>query len=86
MVTSDGKLCVCNEICENMAKFKKIYSKKVARGSLFEKSFNENFIDSLKFYQSTLSSGPTLVITGDKKKEDGTIEKAKSKRTKPHFP
>lgn len=44
IVTSDGKLSVCNEVCENLAKFKRIKNKK-------------DYIDCLKFFQSNLSSG-----------------------------
>ena len=43
-MTSEGKLSVCNEICENLAKFKSIKNKK-------------EYIDCLKFFQSNLSSG-----------------------------
>eukprot|EP00347_Sterkiella_histriomuscorum_P011602 403371825 len=48
VVTSEGKLCVCNEICENLAKFKRIKNKK-------------GDIDCLKFYQSNLSSAQALM-------------------------
>ena len=44
IVTSEGKLCVCNEVCETLAKFKRIKSKK-------------GYLDCLKFFQSNLSSG-----------------------------
>lgn len=44
IVTSEGKLCVCNDICENMAKMHRIKKTK-------------QYIDCLKFFQSTLSSG-----------------------------
>lgn len=44
IVTLEGKLCVCNEVCENLAKFKRIKNKK-------------EYIDCLKFFQSNLSSG-----------------------------
>lgn len=37
IVTSEGKLCVCNEVCENLAKFKSIKNKK-------------EYIDCLKFF------------------------------------
>ena len=42
-MTSEGKFKVCNEICENLAKFKRIKNKK-------------SYLDCLKFYQSNLSS------------------------------
>lgn len=47
IVTSEGKLCVCNDICENLAKFHKIKK-------------NKSYLDSLKFFQSTLSSGQSI--------------------------
>ena len=47
IVTSEGKLCVCNDICENLAKFNKIKKTK-------------NYLDCLKFFQSTLSSGQSI--------------------------
>jgi hypothetical protein len=37
IVTSEGKLCVCNDICENLAKFNKIKKTK-------------NYLDCLKFF------------------------------------
>ena len=46
-MTSEGKLCVCNDICENLAKFHKIKK-------------NKSYLDCLKFFQSTLSSGQSL--------------------------
>ena len=46
-MTSEGKLCVCNDVCENMAKFHIIKKTK-------------SYIDCLKFYQSTLSSGQSI--------------------------
>lgn len=47
IVTSEGKLCVCNDICENLAKFHKIKK-------------NKQYLDCLKFFQSTLSSGQSI--------------------------
>jgi hypothetical protein len=47
-VTSEGKLCVCNEICEYLAKFKRIKNKK-------------GYLDCVKFFQSTLSSGKNFL-------------------------
>jgi hypothetical protein len=47
IVTSEGKISVCNDICENLAKFHKIKKSK-------------NYVDCLKFFQSTLSSGQQL--------------------------
>lgn len=44
IVTSEGKLSVCNEVCENLAKFHRIKNKK-------------EYLDCLKFFQSNLSSG-----------------------------
>jgi hypothetical protein len=52
IVTSEGKLSVCNEICENLAKFKRIKNKK-------------DYIDCLKFFQSNLSSGKTYTGATD---------------------
>ena len=40
-------MCVCNDICENLAKFHKIKK-------------NKSYLDCLKFFQSTLSSGQSL--------------------------
>ena len=48
VVTSEGKLCVCNEICENLAKLKRIKNKK-------------GYLDCLKFFQSNLSSAKALL-------------------------
>mmetsp|Transcript_15889 Transcript_15889/g.24473 ORF Transcript_15889/g.24473 Transcript_15889/m.24473 type:complete len:104 (-) Transcript_15889:620-931(-) len=47
IVTSEGKLCVCNDVCENLAKFYKIKNDK-------------SYLDCLKFFQSTLSSGQNI--------------------------
>lgn len=47
IVTSEGKLCVCNDICENLAKFNKIKK-------------NKSYLDCLKFFQSTLSIGQNI--------------------------
>lgn len=47
IVTTEGKLCVCNDICENLAKLHRIKKTK-------------SYIDCLKFFQSTLSSGKSL--------------------------
>ena len=37
-------MCVCNEICENLAKLKRLKN-------------NKGYLDCLKFFQSNLSSG-----------------------------
>ena len=47
IVTSEGKLCVCNDICENLAKLDRIKK-------------NKSYIDCLKFFQSILSSGLSI--------------------------
>ena len=54
VVTSEGKLCVCNDICEQMAKFERLRKKK-------------GYIDCLKFAQATLSSGGQNGNTNDKR-------------------
>ena len=50
VVTQEGKLNVCNDVCEQMAKFDKLRQK-------------GHYTDCLKFYQATLSSGgkPAIV-------------------------
>jgi len=60
VVTSDGKLCVCNEVCENLAKFKKIKTKKDSIND--DHKMNMNYLDALRFFQSTLSSSPNLIL------------------------
>jgi hypothetical protein len=45
VVTSDGKLSVCDDICEQMAKFNKLRSKK-----------GNKIQDCLKFFQATIST------------------------------
>lgn len=54
VVTQEGKLNVCNDICEQMAKFHKLRLK-------------GGYIDCLKFYQATLSSGGKLLDPTDQK-------------------
>ena len=55
VVTSEGKLSVCNDVCETMAKFERLRTKK-------------GYTDCLKFYQATLSSGGQQgTISGDKR-------------------
>ena len=44
-MTTDGKLSVCDDICEQMAKFNKLRVKK-----------NQKLQDCLKFFQATLST------------------------------
>ena len=51
VVTSEGKLNVCNDICEQMAKFDKLRLK-------------GHYTDCLKFYQATLSSGGKSAAVG----------------------
>ena len=45
VVTSDGKITVCDDVCEQMAKFQRL-RKKIGSDR-----------DCLKFFQATLSSG-----------------------------
>lgn len=44
VITSEGKLCVCDDVCEQMAKFQRLKQKR-------------GYLDSLKFFQATLSGG-----------------------------
>ena len=44
VVTSEGKLCVCDDVCEQVAKFKRLNQKR-------------GYLDCLKFFQATLSGG-----------------------------
>ena len=47
IITSSGKICVCNEECEQMAKFDQLMKKMTYK-------------DCLKFFQSSLSSGMSI--------------------------
>ena len=56
VITSEGKLCVCDDVCEQMAKFKKLNHKR-------------GYLDCLKFFQATLSGGGNHgTLTTDKRK------------------
>jgi len=57
VITSEGKLCVCDDICEQMAKFKRLHQKR-------------GYLGCLKFFQGTLSGGRNRVkMASDQRKQ-----------------